>query len=141
MSISKKGESSKEDTDLDDYLMFKCNSLKNEYVKCLDEYENKIFFKSKKMKTCENKEKEFINCHLHINMSMGKNKEQMSLKTIKNEEYKKKSNEIKEMLINKKLIDTSEINISDSTNNIDLKTLRIINDSMNKNVKLKEFKI
>lgn len=141
MSISKKGESSKEDTNLDDYLMFKCNSLKNEYVKCLDEYENKIFFKSKKMKTCENKEKEFINCHLHINMSMGNNKEQMSLKTIKNEEYKKKSNEIKEMLINKKSIDTNEINNSDSTNNIDLKTLRIINDSMNKNVKLKEFKI
>lgn len=141
MSISKKGESLKEDADLDDYLMFKCNSLKNEYVKCLDEYENKIFFKSKKMKTCENKEKEFINCHLHTNMGMGINKEQMSLKTIKNEEYKKKSNEIKELLMNKKSIDPSEINNSDSTNNIDLKTARIINDSMNKNVKLKEFKI
>lgn len=120
-----------EDNNFDDFLMFKCNSLKNEFIKCIDEYEKKIFFKGRKMKMCNNKEKEFLNCYLHSNMECSN--QLMSLKLLKNEEYKSKSDEVKKKYIEK----GSMLNQNEFNGELN----RIIDDSMNKNVRLKEFKL
>jgi hypothetical protein len=110
------------------YFGFKCNVIKDNITKCLEEYDKKWLFKSKKIKQCNIIEKDYIHCLVNNNLqsvseTMGEfhTKEHLNKKQL---ERKKESEVLRNDYITNKLTEEEYLSkVKSYTKNNQMKEL------------------